>query len=278
LEKGALGKIATATHGFASGFISVVLISTCIAFGLMHSGCKDAPAEEDEVMKEFNAILDAEKAAGLDSLVLHFQEYLSAEFPEHKTLESRTEAYLRRLYNQMERQDAIAPIPEQTAERILSALENSGLRRELVLCDGEQYQPDPSIQSFFEQLEQSLSQSLEPSGVLDMIVLGEEMGENSLVSDISDWELAPQRNNFHLVHNGLYQYALTKAFWNVPICHGYLEAMVLAGDIAPSLVIGGILERNMNEKLIHPIWQRIIATEIFLGQIDWGSYCQDRFP
>jgi len=244
----------------------------------MHSGCKDAPTEEDDAMSEFNAILGIEKASALDSLVQIFHEYVSKEFPEHKTLEAQTEAYLRKLFHNLENEQDITPLKSDVSSRVLRILDDSGLRKELVLCDGESSERNPVIALFFDSLEQSIIEARVPSGNLDAITLDSEFESDSLSEAYLDSVFTPYSVSYHPVHYGHFRCALGKAFWNEPICQDYLEASISAGDLSPLLIIQGILNSNTKDKLQHPVWQRIIATEIFLWHIDWGSYCQDRFP
>jgi hypothetical protein len=270
--------MADLAHGFIRGLISFAAISMLIASCLMYSGCTETPAEEELAMAEFNSILGVEKVSALDTLIQIFQQHIYTEFPQHKTLEAQTEAYLKRLSHDLEKQKNITPLASEVSARAVRTLEHSGLRQELVLCNSETYQPNPVVKSLFDQLEQSISDSIEHSGVLDMITLEEEIELDTLNSAFIDSAFTPIPVRYYPIHYGVFKYALVKAFWNDPVCHGYLEALVLAGDLSPSLLIGGLLESSKTFSLSHPVWQRIIAAEIFLWHIDWGSYCQERFP
>ena len=157
------------------------------------------------------------------------------------------------------------------AKETLDQFEKSGLRIEFWKYGYETYKPEYQIDSFI--LPQEDTSNLDTLSLKDLYV--DDIEEEIIPITNEDYDpeleekLQRQRDSSQSFnHEGQFIYGLAKYGTNDSLVAGYIDAKYAAGDISPSLIVGGLTVHNLD--LSVPLRKRIILMEFYYHFLQWS--------
>lgn len=218
----------------------------------------------------FESFLGKEKTIALNELNSSFESFLKRNYPKIDNENDRIYKFLDGYKNwSVLEKDWI--IDYTDAKVTLEQFEKSGLRIEFWKYGYETYKPEYQIDSSILPQENTSN--------LDTLSLGElyvdDIEEEIIPITKRDYDpeleekLQKQRDSSQSFnYEGQFVYGLAKYGANDSLVAGYVDAKYAAGDISPSLIVGGLTIHNLD--LSTPLRKRIILMEFYYHFLKWN--------
>jgi hypothetical protein len=229
----------------------------------------------DYKLKQFNDFLGKEKANALDKAVKSFEDFLINNYSDQKTRNERIRSFLEQL--------SINPAPDSSwvfnTERnmaILDMLESSGMRREIMLFDKENYEPEYLFGEFnMGENEDSLdlyrviSFEFEESEFIPIVGLDSveraeiEMRNKEIEKELQNLcDSTLWQNPF-----GQFLYGLKKYAYEDTLVNNYIQFRETLYFLSYVYIVDAFLNPKIEN--YNPFLTRIIVADIYLDFMKW---------
>lgn len=218
----------------------------------------------------FESFLGKEKTAALNELNRSFESFLKTNFPKIDNENNRIYKFLEgyKNWSVLEKEWII---DYANAKETLEQVEKSGLRIEFWKYGYETYKPEYQIDSSI--LLQEDTSNLDTLSLEELYL--DNIEEEIIPITNGDYDpeleekLQRQRDSSQFFnHEGQFIYGLAKYGTNDSLVAGYVDAKYAAGDISPSLIVGGLTIDNLD--LSKPLRKRIILMEFYYHFLKWN--------
>ena len=192
-------------------------------------GCSEKSTEKQQFFIE----LGTEKAESFKIFTTGYIKFLDENFSNKSGLGEKSREFIKQMLNQ----DVSFSFDSLNSVRVLMELERTGLRKDIFLYDNESYQLTYNVKQFISERRQNkidlgeVDENFEDIFPIDSIELSKEQRQINLrreqeLEEARKWRTYPNEN-------GLYNYALAKAFQSDTSFLVYIETR--QQGLSPSL-------------------------------------------
>lgn len=223
--------------------------------------CYGQTSDKDDI-EGFNKFLGYEKSDAMNKAIASFDRFLKNNFPNQNNQSDRIKKFLLQLQDSFS-SDSTWIFETQTNQKIIEEWETSGLRKEVWLYGFEDYEPKYNIH---EMLYSREPDTLYDLGELKIDSIEEIiipiLGVDSVEHAKREKEMEERLKNSLATNTyGEFLYGLAKYAPSDTLIKPYVDLKAVAGDVAPELIIPGLL--NHVSDYDEPFIKRIILIETY---------------